>query len=654
MSEREKWDIKFLGKLRKNGNLITTQQNTSIRFYIDIISNPPENLPETALKYLTSFSDELESLGFIDDTNLSEDERFNYLSEFLNAHYIMFKIKSKHNEDNKLFFNAYDLEIKRRESTSDNTFLALPFIRTYSGNTQDTLNKLFNNEYLQGNFGISKESDDYPSFILIGEYAHSAFENQLHNNNFEKVYAFGPIEGMNYSEEFGFKFITDSQNTFYKEIKMADLGEYYQSKDRVLFITWEKDDEIRESLQTNGTKISMERSKPKIEDINELEFLNVFQEVALSKKLSYKISNLNNFHTAMKTQSFVILSGMSGTGKSKIVQCYHEALNKFANKSKKSFSTKKSKLLFIPVRPFWQDDSDLLGYLDSSQGIYRPGESGLVDFIKEANENPDECYIVCLDEMNLAKVEHYFSQFLSVLERDVIDRYINLYNEKLSGRIYNQNDYPPSLHLSENLFFVGTVNIDESTFQFSDKVLDRANIITLDLSPFKDIRENISIYTSSKDKKDSVQEQVETTIEPLKTFVKLKSMKKYHNNDVLTEREISLLWNTNLEMQQSNRQIGVGYRIIEQIEIYIANLPNSKYLSRSDALDLQLTQRILTKLRGSQGQLGSLIGKIENEKYIEGSLFKLLNSYSDLSDFNLAKSRLVSLAKELDEYGHTI
>lgn len=198
----------------------------------------------------------------------------------------------------------------------------------------------------------------------------------------------------------------------------------------------------------------MESSKPKIEDINELEFLNVFQEVSLSKKLSYKPSNLNNFHTAMKTQSFVILSGMSGTGKSKIVQCYHEALNKFANKSNKSLSTKKSKLLFIPVRPFWQDDSDLLGYLDSSQGIYRPGESGLVDFIKEANENPDECYIVCLDEMNLAKVEHYFSQFLSVLERDVKDRYINLYNEKLSGRIYNQNDYPPRLHLSENLFLL--------------------------------------------------------------------------------------------------------------------------------------------------------------------------------------------------------
>lgn len=144
-----------------------------------------------------------------------------------------------------------------------------------------------------------------------------------------------------------------------------------------------------------------------------------------------------------------------------------------------------------------------------------------------------------------------------------------------------------------------------------------------------------------------------TTKEHLRTFIKLKSMKKLHNNDVLTDNEISLLWDINREMQQSNKQIGVGYRIIEQIETYIANLPNSNNLSR-DALDLQVTQRILTKLRGSQGQLGSLIGKFESDKYIEGKLFDLLSGYSDLSDFILAKSRLVSLAKELDEYGHTI
>lgn len=654
MSERKYWDLKFLGKLKNNGRFVFTKENSTIRFQIEIISNPPVSLPEDALRYLTSFSDELESLGFIDDINLSDDERCNYLSEFLDAHYIMFKIKSKHNEDDRSFYNAYDLEIKRKESENDNTFFQIPFIRTYSGKTDDTLNKLFNNEYLQGSFSISKEFDDYPSFLLIGEYDHNTPENLYTDDKIEKLYAFGPIEGIHYSEEFGFKFITDKQKTYYKEINLYELGEYYRSKDRVMFITREKDNEIRELLKSQGKTINPQNSKPKIEDINEIEFLEVFREVALSKKLSYKHSDLNNFHTAMKTQSFVVLAGMSGTGKSRIVQCYHEALNKFANKSSKSSTTKKSKLLFVPVRPFWQDDSDLLGYLDSSQGIYRPGESGLVDFIKEANENPDECYIVCLDEMNLAKVEHYFSQFLSILERDINDRYINLYNDKINGRVYNQNDYPPRIILGENLFFVGTVNIDESTFQFSDKVLDRANIITLALCPFKDIRANITNQSSTKEKKETLFEEEETTKEPLRTYIRLKSMKKIHNNNVLTEDEVELLWEFNLKMQKANRQIGVGYRILEQIESYLANLPNSAHLDRRNALDLQVTQRILTKLRGSQGQLGELIGKFEKENYMEGELFKTLNDYSRLSDFTLAKLKLESLAKELEEYGHTI
>lgn len=652
MSKKEEWDSKFLGKLKDSSKIILAKDNTTIRYPIEVISNEPDNLPENALRYLTSFSDDLESLGYIDDVDLSEEDRFNYLSEFLDVHYIMFKIKSKRNDEERTFYNAFDIEIVRRESTENNKFLGIPFIKTYSGNTQEILSKLFNNEYLSGNIAISKETDDYPSFVLIGEYNNKVSDNQHTKNKIEKLFAFGPVEGIHHSEEFGFKFITDKQNTFYQEIQLTDLGEYYLSKDRVMFITWEKDDAIRDSLKLKGKTINMQSNKPKIEDINETEFLNVFQEVAFSKKLSYKPSNLNNFHTAMKTQSFVILAGMSGTGKSKIVQCYHEALNKFANKSSKNSCTKKSKLLFVPVRPFWQDDSDLLGYLDSSQGIYRPGESGLVDFIKEANENLDECYIVCLDEMNLAKVEHYFSQFLSVLEREIKDRQIILYNDKLNGRIYNQNDYPSILTLSENLFFVGTVNIDESTHQFSDKVLDRANIITLDLCPFKEVRDSISSHLVNKDKKEN--EGKIDNEEPLRTYIKLKSMKRKHNNDVLNSDEVDLLWKFNLEMQKVNTQLGVGYRIVEQIENYIANLPNSEYLDKSDAIDLQITQRILTKLRGSQGQLGSLIGKFEGENYIEGRLYELLNDYSSLSEFKLAKLKLESLAKELVEYGHTI
>lgn len=653
MNEREQWDLKFLGKLKEESHFLVTKDRSTIRYGVDIISNPPINLPEDALKFLTSFSDALEEYAYIDDTNLSDEERIEYLREFLEAHYIMFKIKSKRNEEDKLFFNTFDLEVIRKETSSENRFFANPFIKTYPANTKEVLNKLFNNEYLQGNFAISKESDDYPSFVLIGEYDN--MHEKSYTNNIQKLIVFGPIEGVQYSEEFGYKFNTDESKTFYQDITFADLGEYYFSKDRVIFITEEKDNHIRESLKEKGKTMDLPTKKPKIEDINEEEFLKTFKGVALSKKLSYRQSNLNNFHTAMKTQSFVILAGMSGTGKSKIVQCYHEALNSFASKTNKFTGTNKSKLLFVPVRPFWQDDSDLIGYLDSAQGIYRPGDSGLVDFIKEANENLDECYIVCLDEMNLAKVEHYFSQFLSVLEREVKDRQINLYNEKLCGRIYNENDYPAKLTLTENLFFVGTVNIDESTHQFSDKVLDRANLITLDVSPFEEVRNRIAEYENEKDKKDKEEKGNEIkSAEPLRTYMKLKSMRRQHKNDVLVEEEVKLLWNMNTEMQKVNKQLGVGYRIVEQIENYIVNLPNSEHLNRRESLDLQITQRILTKLRGSRGQLENLVGKLENNQFKGGSLYTIFVDNTNLSDFEMAKLKLESLAKELDEYGHTI
>jgi len=663
MNDRANWDMKFLGKVRSDGNISLVNEGKNIRFYIDIISQPPENLPEDALKYLTSFSADLENWGFIDDISLNEEERRKLLLEFLEPHFIMFKIKFKRTEEERSYYNAYDLELIIKQSGDDNRFYSVPFIKTFKGNTEDTLEKLFNNEYIQGNISISKEVDDYPSFLLVGEYEHMSTEKSNLNKVADKLYVFGPVKKIDYSERFGYKFITATEQTYYKEIEKSDLGEYYYSKDRVMFITEKIDNNILDSIKINGITMKINDVKQKIEDISENEFLDCFKEVALSRNLSYKASDLINFHTAMKTQGFVILAGLSGTGKSQIVQCYHESLNKFANKPNRNYPNVKSKLLFVPVRPFWQDDSDLLGYLDSSQGIYRPGDSGLVDFIKESNDNPDECYIVCLDEMNLAKVEHYFSQFLSVLEREAKDRVIHLYNEKLNGRVYNQNDYHPTLTLGENLLFVGTVNLDESTFQFSDKVLDRANVITLDLSPFEDIRKSIENYKAKiieekqnkdedKQKKDS--NEGETVVEALQTYNKMKSMKKSSNNDVLSAEEVEILWNINLEMQNANKQIGVGYRIIVQIENYIANLPNTDFLDRRVAFDLQITQRIFTKLRGSQGQLGNLIGKFVGGEYDQGSLYKLLTESELISDFTLAKNKLKILAKELEEYGHTI
>lgn len=132
-------------------------------------------------------------------------------------------------------------------------------------------------------------------------------------------------------------------------------------------------------------------------------FLKHFEQVTKNENLFYDHNDLINFHTSMLSQGMVVLAGLSGTGKSQLVNAYAKAMGIEDN------------FCFVPVRPSWTDDSDMLGFADMMHNCFRPGDSGLVDKLIEAEKNPDQMYIVLFDEMNLAKVEQYFSQFLSVL-----------------------------------------------------------------------------------------------------------------------------------------------------------------------------------------------------------------------------------------------
>ena len=109
--------------------------------------------------------------------------------------------------------------------------------------------------------------------------------------------------------------------------------------------------------------------------------------------------------------------------------------------------------MFIPVRPSWNDDSDLLGYVDLVHMVYRASDSGFVDFLVRAQkeENKDKIFMVCFDEMNLARVEHYFSQFLSLLERPTNQRELQLYDKQYSGRLYNSAEYPYRIKIGDKM-----------------------------------------------------------------------------------------------------------------------------------------------------------------------------------------------------------
>ena len=349
--------------------------------------------------------------------------------------------------------------------------------------------------------------------------------------------------------------------------------------------------------------------------------------------LHYDKKDLINFHTSLKGDSLTILSGLSGTGKSQLVRTYARGLGVTNN------------LRFIPVRPFWEDDSDLLGYVDTVNFVYRPGDSGLLDLLIDASKNPDNIYMVCFDEMNLSKVEHYFSQFLSVLELESGKRKLRLYNPELKTKLYNSSKYDSEISIDSNVLFVGTINTDESTYQFSDKVLDRSNVIPLQIVPFGDIQNKKNVDA----KKVNAEEFI----------IKNDDFKKFRKSNpqyALTQKEKEMLWEIHLEINSHDRNVGIGWRILNQIDEYLQNIPRDSELSREEALDYQILQRILTKIRGSEEQLSGMLGSWDNTNSTNniGTLENILNSYSDSSSFEKSKKIIREKARELKLHGFTI
>lgn len=162
--------------------------------------------------------------------------------------------------------------------------------------------------------------------------------------------------------------------------------------------------------------------------------------------------------TSLLAKPFVILTGNSGTGKTRISKQFAEYLEWESDEGKKNW-------VIIPVGADWTDNTKILGYYNplAEDGNGKYEKTKIVELIEEANRHKEIPYFVILDEMNLSHVERYFSDFLSHMETPDTPFELEGYTRRL--------DYP------ENMFVVGTVNIDETTYMFSPKVLDRANVI---------------------------------------------------------------------------------------------------------------------------------------------------------------------------------
>ena len=261
---------------------------------------------------------------------------------------------------------------------------------------------------------------------------------------------------------------------------------------------------VKKEVQFDGQRFCMlndiEKNKSKLEKVNYEknvtleELCDDFRNYASSKlKLYYDISDIRRFVAGMGVSHILILQGMSGTGKTSLAHAFG------------SFIDNPSTI--IPVQPMWKERTDLIGYYNEFTKKFN--ETLLLEKMYEANYSQD-IYVTVLDEMNIARVEYYFAEFLSLLELpNPEERYLDVVSDKWDTDPKQLKE--GRIKLPENMWFIGTANNDDSTFAISDKVYDRAMILNLDqkcdrFNAPKTPKKRVSCETFNKLIKDAIEE----------------------------------------------------------------------------------------------------------------------------------------------------
>lgn len=326
---------------------------------------------------------------------------------------------------------------------------------------------------------------------------------------------------------------------------------------------------------------------------------------------------------SLLAKPFVILSGNSGTGKTRIAL-------RFAKYLEKQTDTGINNTLLIPVGADWTDNTKILGYFNplANDGKGEYVKSEILSFLELAKENPSIPFFLILDEMNLSHVERYFSDFLSAMESG---EPILLYKKPEDCECV----VPEKITLPKNLFVTGTVNIDETTYMFSPKVLDRANVI--EFKPeMKDVLDNLISGASSDEQKTAESGVAEG-------FMELAN--KIRNGDVPDELKNELekikpvLESIYKILEKSGFEF--AYRTAKEIRLYaIASYETCEDKSQfniNSVIDQQIVQKILPKIHGNKKQIGSMLVELKTE--LEKN-----------NDFELSQEKVSSMIDKLEKY----
>ncbi|AEA47110.1 hypothetical protein Arcve_1100 [Archaeoglobus veneficus SNP6] len=307
---------------------------------------------------------------------------------------------------------------------------------------------------------------------------------------------------------------------------------------------------------------------------------------------------ISSFYTALKTKGFVILTGLSGTGKTKLALEFAELLR-----------TPLKNYIFLSVRPDWRDGVLLIGYpLDEKYEV-----TALLEFILSAKEdyerNRDEAapFFIILDEMSLARVEYYFADFLSVLESGRDETGYTKEGIKLHSK--SNLDVPEEIMLPPNIYIIGTVNVDETMYMFSPKVLDRAFTIELsdvDFASYLDL----GYESMNEDDVSFLAGRVREDLSRGGMFVAITKDGELIKRALGYLRESGYIdFIERLNEVLKAHDLHFGYRVLDEISLFFRNAKESQdkgiisFESDDEIVDLAILMKVLPKFHGPRRKL---------------------------------------------------
>lgn len=344
--------------------------------------------------------------------------------------------------------------------------------------------------------------------------------------------------------------------------------------------------------------------------------------------------------TAIKTKPFILLAGISGTGKSRLARtlAYHTC----SKEELRQNPQKPGNFALIPVKPNWHDSSELMGYVSRISGE-KYISTTFLKFIGKAWKNLDTPFFLCLDEMNLAPVEQYFAEYLSIIEtRQVRDNTVKtdfliskasfendeLYYKLLVDLKLDSNEFSKGIGIPSNLVVIGTVNMDETTHSFSRKVLDRAMTFEMNEVDLK-----AGLESSNNDW--SYPENFISANDVIGSFT---SGSDVYQKFIESEKVLDFLSQINETLEGTPFKI--AYRVRDEFLIYCyyASLNQSDTEWLNPALDEMAFMKILSRIEGDEAKTGQVLEKLKH----------ILNS-----DYKKSYAKLVEMEFKLSTSGYT-